>query len=332
MIEKGYIKEAIHCYVTAIRLMPKFSAAHSNLGSVFKEQGKLEQAISHYLEAIKIDPSFADAYSNLGNAYKEAGQLDEAISCYNTAINLEPNYAEAYANLAAAYKDTGRLIEAIQLYRKAIDLKPDFGEAMANLTHSLAVICDWRNRKDEHDKLIVKLLNSQLAAKNALPSIQPFHSLLYPLSLTEMLTIARRYAQRAKQSIALSDIHFKYRPRPKAMRIRIGYVSSDFNNHPVSHLLQSLFGYYHNRERFEIFCYSLTKSDGSSYRLKIESEVEHFQDVSSMHASEVAQLINHDNIHILINLNGYTKGAKNEIFALRPAPVQVSILYVVDCC
>ena len=32
MIDKGYIKEAIHCYVTAIRLMPKFSAAHSNLG------------------------------------------------------------------------------------------------------------------------------------------------------------------------------------------------------------------------------------------------------------------------------------------------------------
>ena len=66
MIDKGFIKEAIHCYVTAIRLMPKFSAAHSNLGSVFKEQGKLQQAIAHYQEAIKIDPSFADAFSNLG--------------------------------------------------------------------------------------------------------------------------------------------------------------------------------------------------------------------------------------------------------------------------
>ena len=66
MIDKGFIKEAIHCYVTAIRLMPRFSAAHSNLGSVFKEQGKLQQAIAHYQEAIKIDPSFADAFSNLG--------------------------------------------------------------------------------------------------------------------------------------------------------------------------------------------------------------------------------------------------------------------------
>lgn len=38
---QGMIKEAIHCYVTAVRLMPKFAAVHSNLGSVLKEQGKL---------------------------------------------------------------------------------------------------------------------------------------------------------------------------------------------------------------------------------------------------------------------------------------------------
>lgn len=40
-IFQGMIKEAIHCYVTAVRLMPKFAAVHSNLGSVLKEQGKL---------------------------------------------------------------------------------------------------------------------------------------------------------------------------------------------------------------------------------------------------------------------------------------------------
>jgi protein O-GlcNAc transferase len=31
--DKGFVKEAIHCYVTAIRLMPSFAAAHSNLGT-----------------------------------------------------------------------------------------------------------------------------------------------------------------------------------------------------------------------------------------------------------------------------------------------------------
>eukprot|EP00981_Chlorochromonas_danica_P001352 scaffold289_cov169-Ochromonas_danica.AAC.13 len=324
MIEKGYIKEAIHCYVTAIRLMPQFSAAHSNLGSVLKEQGKLQQAISHYLEAIKIDPSFADAYSNLGNAYKENGQLEEATACYQTAIHLEPSYAEAYANLAAAYKDCNRLSEAIDLYRQALRLRPEFGEAIANLTHCLVTVCDWRTRDEDFLKLN-RLMNVQLSTRNTVPCVQPFHSLVYPLSLQEMRDVAKKYAYRAKMSVALCELNFKYRGKSRNSRLKIGYVSSDFNNHPLAHLLQSLFGL-HDRSKYEVFCYALTPSDGSIYREKIEREVEHFVDVSALHSGEAAQMINHDNVHILINLNGYTKGARTEIFALKPSPIQASFM------
>ena len=68
----------------------RFSAAHSNLGSVLKEQGKIEQAIAHYQQAISIDPMFADAYSNMGNAYNDLNRLEDAIKCYTTAIRLKP--------------------------------------------------------------------------------------------------------------------------------------------------------------------------------------------------------------------------------------------------
>lgn len=324
MIDKGFIKEAIHCYVTAIRLMPKFSAAHSNLGSVFKEQGKLDQAIAHYQEAIKIDPHFADAYSNLGNAYKEAGQMDDAITCYQTAINLEPNYAEAYANLAAAHKDAGRVGDSIQLYRKALELRPNFGEAIANLTHSLVFVCDWKTREDDFRRLS-EIISLQLATPRVVPCVQPFHALVYPLSLTEMLRIAQRYAQRTKMNVALCDDNFKYRAKPRSIRLKVGYVSSDFNNHPLSHLMLSVFGM-HDRSKFEVFCYSTSPSDYSHWRNRIEADVEHFEDVSGLHSSDIARLIHNHGIHVLINLNGYTKGAKNEIFALKPAPLQVSYL------
>jgi len=324
MIEKGFIKEAIHCFVTAIRLMPKFSAAHSNLGSVFKEQGKIQQAIAHYQEAIKIDPSFADAFSNLGNAFKESGKIEDAISCYTTAIQLEPNYAEAYANLAAVHKDCGRVVEAIQLYRKAIDLRPDFGEALANLTHCLVFICDWTTRDTDFQR-ITQLLHNQLSNSRSVPCIQPFHSLVYPFSLAEMQSIAQRYARRASMNVALCDNNFKYRAKPKSVRLKVGYVSSDFGNHPLSHLIQSVFGL-HNSNKFEIFCYSLSPPDKSHWELKIARDAEHFIEIGHMHSSEAAELINADGIHVLINLNGYTKGCRNEIFALRPAPIQVSYL------
>ena len=75
----------------------------------------------------------------------------------------------------------------------------------------------------------------------------------------------------------------------------------------------------------QIFCYALTADDSTSFRRKIESDAEHFVDLSSIAChGEAADRINADGVHVLVNMNGYTKGARNEIFALRPAPVQVN--------
>lgn len=105
--------------------------------------------------------------------------------------------------------------------------------------------------------------------------------------------------------------------------MRIGYVSSDFGNHPTSHLMQSIPGL-HDRQNVEIFCYALSADDGTTFRAKIARETEHFVDLSQIPCNgKAADRINADGIHILVNMNGYTKGARNEIFALRPAPVQV---------
>ena len=53
-------------------------------------------------------------------------------------------------------------------------------------------------------------------------------------------------------------------------------------------------------------------------------EAEHFIDLSGTQCNgKAADRIYQDGIHILVNMNGYTKGARNEIFALRPAPIQV---------
>lgn len=74
----------------------------------------------------------------------------------------------------------------------------------------------------------------------------------------------------------------------------------------------------------------MAPDDKSVYRRKIASEAEHFVDVSGFVDANgiydnamVADRIYADKIHILVNLNGYTKGARTEVFALRPAPIQV---------
>lgn len=108
-------------------------------------------------------------------------------------------------------------------------------------------------------------------------------------------------------------------------RLRVAYVSSDFGNHPLSHLMGSVFTL-HDRSRVEVFCYALSPSDGSEWRQRIERDAEHFVDVSAWGVAEIATRIAADGIQVAINLNGYTKGARNEIFALKPAPVQASYM------
>lgn len=101
----------------------------------------------------------------------------------------------------------------------------------------------------------------------------------------------------------------------QGVRLRIGYVSSDFGNHPTSHLMQSLPGM-HNRDRVEVFCYALTPDDSTYFRRRISAEAEHFVDLSAIAEHDrAADRIYQDGIHILVNMNGYTKGTRMTCFA-----------------
>ncbi|CEG81888.1 Putative Family 41 glycosyltransferase (Fragment) [Rhizopus microsporus] len=160
------------------------------------------------------------------------------------------------------------------------------------------------------------------------PTVLPFHTFTYPLNARQIRLISHRNALRVSH-IALTSswvpTHVYPPPPPPSPRLKLGYVSSDFNNHPLSHLMQSVFGF-HDRNKYQVFCYATTPSDNSPYRQKIERESESFLDVSTWTNEQVIQKIIADGIHVLINLNGYTKGARNEIFAARPCPVQCSFM------
>ncbi|VDO92358.1 unnamed protein product [Soboliphyme baturini] len=322
--EQGFIEEATRLYVKALEIFPEFAAAHSNLASILQQQGKLNEAILHYKEAIRIAPTFADAYSNMGNTLKEMGDIQGALQCYTRAIQINPAFADAHSNLASIHKDSGNIPEAIQSYRTALKLKPDFPDAYCNLAHCLQVICDWTDY-DARLQKIVDFVEDQLK-KNRLPSVHPHHSMLYPLSHAQRKGIAARHAQLCLEKVSvLHKLPYQY-PRDLSAsrgRLRIGYVSSDFGNHPTSHLMQSIPGM-HNRQRVEIFCYALSADDNTNFRRKVCAGADHFIDFSQVSDNgKAADRIAADGIHILVNMNGYTKGARNEIFALQPAPIQV---------
>ncbi len=108
-------------------------------------------------------------------------------------------------------------------------------------------------------------------------------------------------------------------------RIRLGYLSSDFRDHPTSRLINGLLKH-HDKSKFELFMYCSSWDDKSAMRQEIESHFEHKHAVAHLSDGAAAQLIRSHRIDVLIELNGPTRANRMGIMAHRPASVQIDYL------
>jgi predicted O-linked N-acetylglucosamine transferase (SPINDLY family) len=152
---------------------------------------------------------------------------------------------------------------------------------------------------------------------------------LLSLPIHPALQLAVVRAQAAAVDTLMAPIRqqlpIQWMSRQPSQRLRVGYVSGDFRNHATAHLIRKLFQV-HDRERFEIFGYSLLPSDGSDYWRDISQACDQFVELYGVSNADAATRIAADGIQILVDLHGYTRFARPEIFALRPAPVQIAFL------
>lgn len=180
---------------------------------------------------------------------------------------------------------------------------------------------DW----DDYAARIVRiqeLVEQSLARHEPVP-LAPFHALFLPLSPELRLRIAQSEAERLTAAVGpIADAMLE--PVDTAP-LRIGYVSADFREHPTAHLMRGLFRT-HDRRRVEVYGYALQGDDGSAYYQQIKEDCDVFVDLTELNNVTAARRIQADGIHILVDLMVYTDYARPEIFALRPAPIQVNWL------
>lgn len=108
-------------------------------------------------------------------------------------------------------------------------------------------------------------------------------------------------------------------------KIRIGYCSGDLCLHPVAMLTVELFEL-HDRERFEVYGFDWSREDGSDLRRRVIAGMDHFERIHGLSDEDAARLIRRHEIDILVDLQGQTLGARANMLAYRPAPVQVTYL------
>ena len=306
----------------ALELQVKNSDAWCNLGLALHAQRQLTPAREAFEEAIRLRPQFAEAHANLGAIWREFGNLSSAETELRLALRHDNSLGEAYVNLGDVFVDANDYLRAIDSYTAALKHKPNLSQARTKLIGSRLMICDWANIDTLRNQFSIL---KQRALSLALPgSNGPFVSLMLGLPMQSQKHLADNWA------IEIGRRTSAYPPRdipnqPMHRILRIGYLSDDFRDHPVGHIMHGLLAL-HDRTQVVVHVYSTGRDDNSEYRRSAERDADQFRDISQSSHTEAADIIATDGIDILVNLQGLTAGARSEILALRPAPIQVSWL------
>ena len=346
---QGKLKDSVKMFETATKIKPDYAEAHFNLGVVLKTQGQLENAIESYKKAIYLVPNYPAAHNNLGNAYKDLNQLDDAVDSYQKALTFKPDFVEVYNNLGLVMFKIGDFFQAEKSYRKAISIKsnyydpyfnlgnllrdinrrkealicyqqarkikPDANFIIGNLIHTKMHLCQWDDLQIQIDEVLNGIMNGRkVIGPFALSAI--IDSPLHVLKATEIY-VNHKYPR--------NNLFPELNLNLNQKKIRLGYFSGDFNNHPVSTLTAELYEI-HNRDKFEVHAFSFGENTNDFMNMRIRSAVDQFHEVKLLSDQEIVKLSRSLKIDIAIDLAGFTQGSRTGIFAMLAAPLQISYI------
>jgi predicted O-linked N-acetylglucosamine transferase (SPINDLY family) len=297
-----------------LRAFPDSSHLHTLAGAASLALGDAAAAERAFRRAVEIDPRYADAHNNLGVALERQGRAQAALGYYAEALRLRLSYPEAHNNLGDALRALGRSRAAIDCYRQALRLRPDYARARANLLHQLRAICDWTDADDLARAIPTLGVEGQAA------------------STLGMLAAEDDPGRQFRRAVVWARERHRVAPRPlppspprRPDRLRVGYFSSDFADHPVARSMAGLLRA-HDRSRFAIHAYSLGAPVRGADRARLLRDTDRFVEAQALSDAAIVDLVRADGIDVAVDLNGYTRAGRSGLFARRLAPVQINFL------
>lgn len=306
--------QALNAYDKALAVEPNLENAWLNRGNVLTVLQRYDEAFAAYEKALGLNPDLDGAWLGRGNVFFQLGRFDEAFPAYDKALAINPTLENAWIGRGNVFTALAQHDKALAAFEKALALKTS-GAALGGRLNAKLLICDWSNLEADIQRLLS-------AVRHDVTGLSPFLLLSIPSTLSDQLECAKICITDKRLSSQSSS---QPGTRYEHDRIRVAYVSSDFRSHPVSYLLVGLIEG-HNRNLFSVTGVSLQPEDSSEFGQRIKLAFDDFIDVSRMSDENVAQVLREREIDIVVDLNGHTKGDRCNIFASRPAPVQVNYL------
>ena len=313
---QGRLDDAARCFREAVEAQPTLAQGHANLGDVLRLLHRFADALAAYTRALELSPGVAQIWLNRGVCQHRTGAFDAARESFERALALEPEDPDTLVNLAASLTAEGQYAEALPLLRKALQQRPADAQAQSTLLYVQQHTCDWNELEQGVERARVRL------GRPDAPIVSPHSLFALPFTPAELLTAAQHWVRR--QIGAPSPLP-PTAPSLVEGRLRIAYLGSDFRTHALANLLSEVIET-HDRSGFEVFGYSFGPDDRSPARARFERAFDRFVDIRAEASETTAQRIRDDRIGVLFDTGGYVLNARSEIFALRPAPIQINAI------
>jgi protein O-GlcNAc transferase len=307
--------EAIVSFEKAISLKPNYVEALSNQGKSLYLLARYHDSERIYAKAISLAPHLVQTWMGYAAVLADLKRLEESLAAYDRAIELNSNLAEAWASKASLLAVLDRNEEAFSAYDRALNLNPDMEFVLGDRIFAKLLICDWANYDAESDR-VLRMLRDGFCASLPVPLMA------LPTSPSEQLQGVKKYV--SKKVFAPSRLLWKGE-KYSHDRIRLAYVSADLREHPVGYLTAGIFEH-HDKSRFETFAFFLRHDKNSPAQRRIESAFNFILNADGRPDLEIAEAIRKAEIDIAIDLTGFTLDGRPNVFAARPAPIQINFL------
>jgi predicted O-linked N-acetylglucosamine transferase (SPINDLY family) len=278
--ERKHFGEALKLYTDLLARRPDHELAWNNTGLALLQLGHAEEARHCFAQTLQLNPRNTQALLNLGNMHFNSGELEAAIEIYRRGLSFDPMDSDLHLNLGNALLAAGKVQAAIASLRRAISVKPSNSNAHSALIFSLDFDID------------ATTANQQKARRDW------YAHCIAPLRIALLEHYRNPYPERS---------------------LRVGYVSADFRTSSAALGFGSVL-FNHDREQFEIYCYSNGLKEDALTR-QFQTNAQGWRDVSGLTDAEAAAVVSKDAIDILIDLSAYMSGNRVGIFALTPTRV-----------
>lgn len=284
------------------------------------ESAQPERALALVQLALNAEPQSSLGWIAAALLHERLLQFDLACKAAGKVLSLQATPAERFDAACLL----GRNSQSELALRIASLAFHDLGEpvSLAPMVLNIALSCaDWA---------LAGKLQTRLAYAYARGAYQKLrgearHIILWCDDPRVNLRVIQAWGGLPKKTIESSPLAAPRTTTSQSRRLRIGYLSGDFRNHPTAWLLQGLLRN-HNRQQFEIFLYCSSWDDGSSLRQEVVQWADHLHSISTLDDAAATAMIRSHQLDVLVDLSGPTRFNRLGILAQRAAPVQLSCL------